>query len=367
MKIAIVGLGLIGGSLGMALKRKQSERPLELIGIDIDQNIVEQAVGLKAIDHGTTDLSQGVADADIIFVAAYLSKTAELIRQILPYVKPGAIITDTGSTKTEIALQIEELLQDYPFVKYIGGHPMAGSEKSGIIAADPYLLENAVYVLLAQEKKNQEALETVASLVRLTGARVLTLSAMEHDRMVASISHLPHLLSGILVNTVGSVEKDFPDVFKLAAGGFRDVTRIADSQPELWRDIFYSNKESLQYVLGKYKEQLEKMEMLLETDTKEELLTELEQARFLRRQVPKKVKGLLPALSEIVVTIPDKPGEIGKVANILGAKDINIIDIEILRVREGDGGTLRLGFTREEDRERAIEVLDFFEYVSKKI
>ena len=364
MKIAIVGLGLIGGSLGMAIKRK--DPAFAVTGIDIDQEIVDTAIALKAIDQGTTELSEGVADADLIFVATFLSKTVEVIRQMLPFIKKGAILSDTGSTKSELAAQIEELLKEYPYLTYIGGHPMAGSEKSGINAADPYLFENAVYVLLSQEK-HREAFEKTEKVVSLTGARVLSMTAIEHDRMVASISHLPHLLAGILVNTVGAVEKDFPDVFKLAAGGFRDVTRIADSQPELWRDIFYSNKESLLYVLNLYRRQLDAMEKLLAEETKNQMLDELEQARYLRRQVPKKVKGLLPALSEIVVTIPDKPGEIGKVANILGAKDINIIDIEILRVREGDGGTLRLGFTKEEDRSRAIEVLDFFDYVSKKI
>jgi prephenate dehydrogenase len=185
--------------------------------------------------------------------------------------------------------------------------------------------------------------------------------------MVASVSHLPHLLAGALVNTVGEVEKDYQDVFKIAAGGFRDVTRIADSQPELWKDIFLSNKEFLLKVLEIYKEQIAELEKYILSDNEDKLIEKLTRSKKLREQVPAKVKGLLPALSEIVVTIPDKPGEIGKVANILGAKDINIIDIEILRVREGDGGTLRLGFIHEEERTKAIEVLTFFGYATKTI
>ena len=379
MKIAIVGLGLIGGSLGMALKRRDSQHNTEIIGIDLSEDIIRQAVEMRAIDRGTCDLAAGVADADVVFVATLLSRTVPVVVEMLPHLKSGAIISDVGSTKENIAREIGQAISTArrPDVIYIGGHPMAGSEKSGITAADPYLFENAVYVILREpgeeglgaenEDEVEQARQVVMSLVERTGARLLLLDAREHDRMVAAISHLPHLLAGVLVNAVGEVEEEYPEVFKLAAGGFRDVTRIADSQPALWRDIFYGNKASLRYVLDLYKTQLTKIEKVLEGEDRSEMMRLLEQARQLRSQVPKKVKGLLPTLSEIVVTIPDKPGEIGKVANILGAKDINIVDIEILRVREGDGGTLRLGFTNPEERSRGIEVLHFFGYVTKNI
>ena len=365
MKVAIVGLGLIGGSLGMALKRVIKD--IEIIGIDVNESIIEKSVELRAIDWGTCSLEEGVGSADVVFISATLSKTVNIVREMLPFLKSGAIISDTGSTKKKISQEINKLIEQRKDISYIGGHPMAGSEKSGITAADPYLFENAVYVILENSGPDELAVEKVVALVEKTGARILLLGAEEHDIMVASISHLPHLLAGVLVNTVGEIEKTYHDVFKLAAGGFRDVTRIADSQAELWRDIFFSNRESLIKVLDIYKEQIELMEELLKREEKERLTEQLNKARNLRTQVPKKVKGLLPALSEIVVTIPDKPGEIGRVANILGAKDINIIDIEILRVREGDGGTLRLGFTQEEERRKAVEVLNFFGYATKLI
>lgn len=364
MKIAIAGLGLIGGSLGMALKR--ADKSLEIIGIDIKEEIISKGISLKSIDWGTCSIEEGVKDADVVFIAASLSETAALAGRILPFLKPGAIITDTGSTKFKISQEIMDIVKSRDDVFYIGGHPMAGSEKSGIDAADPYLFENAVYVI-SESNGDHKARETIISLVKKTGARILLLNPREHDMMVASVSHLPHLLAGALVNTVGEVEKDYQDVFKIAAGGFRDVTRIADSQPELWKDIFLSNKESLLKVLEIYKEQIGELEKYILSDNEDKLIEKLARSKKLREQVPAKVKGLLPALAEIVVTIPDKPGEIGKVANILGAKDINIIDIEILRVREGDGGTLRLGFIHEEERTKAIEVLTFFGYATKTI
>jgi len=364
MKIAIVGLGLIGGSLGMALKN--ADENLEIIGIDLEERIIEKGVALKSIDWGTCSIEEGVKDADVVFLAASLSQTIPLAEIIVPYLKKGAIISDTGSTKKQIFERISGIIKSREDVFYVGGHPMAGSEKSGIDAADLYLFENAVYVIL-EESSNKAARECIVNIIKKTGAKVLLLGADEHDIMVASVSHLPHLLAGALVNTVGEIEKEYDKVFKIAAGGFRDVTRIADSQPELWRDIFLSNKDALLKILNIYKTQREELEELIFKDNKKDLVEKLYNSKKLREQVPKKVKGLLPTLSEIVVTIPDKPGEIGKVANILGAKDINIIDIEILRVREGDGGTLRLAFIQEEERKKAIEVLSFFGYATKII
>lgn len=364
MKIAIVGLGLIGGSLGMALKK--TDPSLEIIGIDLSKEIIEKAIEGQAIDWGTCQLEDGVREADLVFLASSLSETSKLAGKILPLLKPAAILSDTASTKGEIAREINEIFSQREDVFYVGGHPMAGSEKSGIEAADPFLFENAVYVLLedgdlADQKKILE------DLLKKTGARVLYMKADQHDLVVATISHLPHFLAASLVKTAGQMEKKEENVFKLAAGGFRDVTRIAGSQAELWRDIFFSNKESLLQVLALYKEELEKLEKLLQEDKKKEVLEELEESRSLRELVPAKIKGLLPRLFEIVVTIPDKPGEIGKVANILGARDINIVDIEILRVREGHGGSLRLAFISQEEREAAHKVLKFFDYSSKDI
>lgn len=364
MKIAIIGLGLIGGSIGMALKKADSN--LEIIGVDLEEKIVEKAISLKSINWGTCSLEKGVRDADIVFIAVSLSRTIQLAKTIIPFLKKGAIISDTGSTKHQIAKEIHNSIKERKDIFYLGGHPMAGSEKSGIEAADPYLFENAVYVLL-EDFSDSKTREIIINIIEKTGARILLMNSKDHDIMVATVSHLPHFLAGALVSTAGEIEKEHSNVFKVAAGGFRDMTRIADSQPDLWKDIFFSNRESLLKVLEIYQGQISKLEELIRNKEEELLLQSLSKARKLREQVPKKVKGLLPTLQEIVVSIPDNPGQIGKVANILGAKDINIIDIEILRVREGDGGTLRLGFIHQEEREEAIKVLTFFGFTTKII
>ncbi len=364
MKIAIIGLGLIGGSLGMALKR--ANQTLEIIGLDLSEEIIEKAKEAEAIDWGGCDLQEGVREADVVFIASSLSETSKLAERILPFLKPGAIVSDTASTKEEISRQIHDIFAKRDDIFYVGGHPMSGSEKSGIEAADPFLFENAAYVLLKDYSQESQR-KVIEGLLVQTGARVLYMDAREHDLVVATVSHLPHLLAASLVKTAGEMEKDHDNVFKLAAGGFRDVTRIAGSQPELWRDIFFSNKDSLLQVLALYKKELEELESLLKTNSQNEVLEKLEDSRNLRELVPAKIKGLLPRLFEIVVTIPDKPGEIGKVANILGARDVNIVDIEILRVREGQGGTLRLAFISQAEREMAHQVLKFFSYSSKDI
>ncbi len=364
MKIAIIGLGLIGGSIGMALKK--ADNNLEIIGIDVEDKIIEKAISLKSVDWGTCSLEEGVKDADIVIIAVSLSQTGSLAKTIIPFLKKGAIITDTGSTKHQIAKEIHHSIQAKEDIFYVGGHPMAGSEKSGIEAADPYLFENAVYVLL-KNFSQPKTREIIINIIEKTGAKILLMSSEEHDMMVATVSHLPHFLAGALVNTAGEIEKQHSNVFKIAAGGFRDMTRIADSQPDLWKDIFLSNRDSLLKVLEYYQKEISKLESLIKNKEEKNLLESLVKAKKLREQVPKKVKGLLPTLQEIVVTIPDNPGEIGKVANILGAKNINIIDIEILRVREGDGGTLRLGFIQQGEREEAIKVLSFFGYTTKII
>lgn len=364
MKIAIVGLGLIGGSLGMALKK--ADKNLEIIGVDVEEKIIEQGVFLKSIDWGTCSIEDGVGEADIIFLAVSLSKITQLAEEIIPFLKPGAIISDMASTKEHISKEISKLIKKRKDIFYVGGHPMAGSEKSGIEAADPYLFENAVYVLL-EDFTDLKARNIVIDIIKKTGARIIFINAEDHDLMVATISHLPHLLAGALVSTAGQVEKEQSNVFKIAAGGFRDMTRIADSQPDLWKDIFFSNRESLLKILKIYKNEIGELESLISNMDEKNLIQKLWDSKRLRQQVPQKVKGLLPNLLEIVVTIPDSPGQIGKLANILGAKDINIIDIEILRVREGDGGTLRLGFIHEKEREEAIKVLNFFAYTTKII
>ena len=362
-KLTIIGLGLIGGSWGMALKRVKPE--IEICGVDVDQEAIKIGQETRAIDWGTTDIVAGVADADMVVIATSIYATIQVIKRIVPYLKEGCILTDVASIKGNIVSAIDEVLPRT--IYYIGGHPMAGSHSKGIIGADSYLFENAVYILTPTANTNGASLENLSQLVQALGAKVLYLSPEEHDLKVAAISHLPHVVASALVNSVGKLEEEEEGVLKLAAGGFRDITRIADSQPEMWRDIFLLNRASVLSMLTRFKEAITDLEEKIIKEEEEDLHQLLWQAKNWRSQVPAKIKGLLPKIYEIVVTVPDKPGMIGKISNILGNENINIMDIEILRVREGDGGSIRFGFQEERMAYQAVEILRKEGFIAKAI
>lgn len=346
----------------MALKRTKPE--LDICGVDINSRTIQVGIETKSIDWGTKSLEEGVKDADLIIIATLVSSICPVVSEIIPYLKEGCIITDVGSIKEQICTTLEKALP--PNVYYVGGHPMAGSEAKGIAGADSYLFENAVYILTPTSQTNQNALNMVQELIEATGARIIYLSPPEHDLMVAGISHLPHVLAAALVNSIGLLENEKPGILKLAAGGFRDVTRIADSQPEMWQDIFLENRNAVLETIKVFKQALEDIEQAISNEEKRKIYDFLTEAQTRRRKIPGKVKGLLPELYEIVVTVPDKPGIIGKLANLLGNKNINIMDIEIIRVREGDGGTIRFGFQTAELATRAVEVFRQNGYIAKE-
>lgn len=348
--IFIIGLGLIGGSLGLALR----ESPLvnRVFGFDIDEDTCRKALQLGVIDE-VLPLREGSKKAGVIFLCTPLSFFVPIIDEIADVLKPGTIITDVGSTKENVMQVFKRLPSG---VWGIGGHPMAGSEIKGINGIDRYLFENAVYVLTPADEVPYEAVDYLKKLVSFTGARVKIMEASYHDQLVATISHVPHLAAAALVNLTEG--KD--DNLMMAAGGFRDTTRIASSNPELWQDILFSNREYVEQKLDKLIAILEKMRKALAEGDREALYQELEEAKVIRDQIPHKKRGLLPEFSDIVCIVPDKPGIIGKIGEILGNEGINIVDIEILRAREGDGGSIRIGVKDRETAERAVLCLNSF-------
>lgn len=352
-KVAIVGLGLIGGSIGMALT--QNSLVQEIVGIDICPETLELGEKLEAVHLTTDDLKKGITDADIVIFAVPVRKIPALVQEALPYFKPGAIITDVGSTKHELLSFMEQTLP--AGVHYIGGHPMAGSEKGGIQAADPYLFENAFYILTPNAQTDREALDKLTALVKGIGAKPIYLNAGEHDLITAAISHLPHIVAACLVNNLQKAGVDHEPALALAAGGFKDTTRIAAGDPVMWRDICLSNKDKILAVLQQFKQLLQSFEDSLQREDSDFLTHEFAQARKLRLSIPEKVKGLLPKYFELVVHVADRPGVFATIATILGNAGINIADIEILRVREGEEGSIRLGFHSDIDLTRSLTLL----------
>ncbi|WP_197079041.1 prephenate dehydrogenase [Candidatus Syntrophocurvum alkaliphilum] len=346
--VTIIGVGLIGGSLALSLK----DSPLinKIIGIDTNEEGLKKAVSSGIIDTAL-NLKQGVSDADIIFICTPLSTYSTILNEIKDNLKTGVIVTDVGSTKQKVMQLYQEILSDE--VIAIGGHPMAGSETGGLEGADKYLFENAIYVLTPFNNTDEKYIDILKQVLSATGAKIKVLEPVQHDFTVAIISHVPHITAAALVN----LTKGNPNDLMLAAGGFRDTTRIASSNIKIWEDIIFTNKnqlipalESLINILTDYKE-------IIENNQLKGLSEYLTSAKTIRDSIPAIRKGLLPSFVDIICIVPDKPGIIGQVGLLLGNIGINIVDIEILRAREGDGGTMRIGVPTLKDAEEAIKKL----------
>jgi len=355
--VLIVGLGLIGGSLAMALRR--SGFAGRILGIDVCGETVSRALQTGIVDEASTGPEGLAPTADIAVVCTPIKAIVPWVRRLSSLMRPGTVITDVGSTKTEILNSLKNTLPDE--IGFVGGHPMAGSERQGLLAADPYLFENAVYVLVPQLPESKpRSVEIVTDLIEATGATPVQLAPEKHDRIVAAVSHLPHLVAAAIINTVMEDTNDWRDVLTLAAGGFRDTTRVASGDPLLWYDIFSTNRGMVVRMLEAMEGHLAELRRLVLQGEKGRslLIKRLGQAKKLRDQLPVRSKGILTPVFELVVQVVDKPGAISEVTACLAEAGVNIIDIEILRVREGEGGVLRLGVESEEGLKTAIRVLE---------
>lgn len=239
-KVAIIGVGLIGGSLGLALK---AVGDIDVTGADHDQASLDEAAARGAIDRGTTDLAAAVAAADIIFLCTPVLRLPSLVKRIAPHLKAGAVVTDVGSTKLLVGKEIAGLLP--AGVHYVGGHPMAGRERSGITAADGGLFRDKWYIFTPDDSTSPAAVELVAGLVRRAGAKVTVMDAARHDGCAAIISHVPHVVAAGLVNLLGRYPGEEEAMHSLAGGGFGDTTRIASSDADMWADICMTNAAAI--------------------------------------------------------------------------------------------------------------------------
>jgi prephenate dehydrogenase len=263
------------------------------------------------------------------------------------------MITDVGSTKSEIMAAAGRVLPSS--VHFIGGHPMAGSEKSGALASDPFLFQNAMYILTPQKNTPSGlVIDFAAFLERFLGCRHLVLDCDMHDRVVAAVSHVPHLLAVALVNLAGKADNAMPGALKLAAGGFRDMTRIASAPYALWRDILLTNKASIRPLLEEFRSIIGELETGLMTDSLEPMF---EDAVRTRREIPLGNKGFITQPNDILVVARDQPGIIAELATALARESINIKDIEVLKVREGEAGTIRLAFESKTIALKAVSLL----------
>ncbi len=360
-KVAILGTGLMGASLGMALR----ERALveKVSGYDRDPAAARVAFERGAIDEYHPDPGAAVRGADLIVLAMPVRCCPDILRETAHSFSPGAIITDLGSTKSCLLNDCSALIPET--VTYIGGHPMTGSEESGAAASDPAIWENAIYVLTPTEQVPDTKTEQLKALVEAIGAQPLIMNPADHDNIVALVSHLPHIVAVALVNTAACGAND-ELVRNLAAGGFRDTTRIAMGSPEMWNDICATNHDAINSFIDKYIVELKTIRDLINSGRETELLHTLKSAKEYRKTIPYRSRGILPELFDLIILVKDTPGIIGKIAGTLGEAGINIAEIEILHVREEEGGSIRIGFRSVEQRDKALETMKANNYTAHR-
>ena len=336
MRVALLGTGLIGGSIGLALRRLPDVD--EVVAYDLDAAVRDLAVERGAADRAVDSPRAAVADADVVFVAAPVGAIPDLVAEAAPALKHGAVVTDVGSTKSRLAIEVAKSVPNG--VTFIGGHPMAGTEEEGIAAADAALLEGCWWILTPSDRVDATAYRSLHTLISRIGARVMALDAARHDDLMAVISHLPHLTATTLMNLAAERGEEHAGLLSLAAGGFRDVTRVAASNPDIWLDICEENAEAISSVLQEFAGRLLELSDLVRTASRSDLRKRFISAREARRNLPgKQVDG---ELMELLVPIPDRPAVLAEVTTSIGDLGVNIEDIQITHSEEGARGTLRL-------------------------
>jgi len=275
--VTIIGLGLIGGSIGLALR--QGRKPgWEIVGYSRRQETVANALSLGAIERGENNLKDAVKQADFVIIATPVLTVKEIFSEIAPHLPSGCMVTDTASTKAQVMKWAEEILPST--VDFIGGHPMTGRETYGIQAAEAELFQGCTYCLTSSEKVSSKSIDTVTGMVKKLGAIPFFIDTQEHDKLVAGISHLPMLLSAALVSLT-TKNPSWSKMSKLAASGYHDLTRLASGNPEVNAHICLSNKEAIVNWIGKFSQELERYRQLVAEGDKrlEQALTEANKAR----------------------------------------------------------------------------------------
>jgi prephenate dehydrogenase len=272
--VAIVGVGLIGGSLGMALRERGLAR--RVLGIPRREETVREALSVGAIDEGTLDLTRA-SEAELVVLAPPVLTIPPLVEVLAPHLRPGAVVTDVGSTKGALMRGLAPIIPEH--ADLVGGHPMAGSEKGGVLAGRADLFEGAIYVLTRALRTRAESLDRLAELARRLGAVPVEMDPDLHDDAVARISHLPHVVAAALAEAAGAGELPAEVLRLLVAGGFKSTTRIAASPPEMWRDICLTNRDAILAALGDFEAALGAFRQALEQESSEGLVAAFERGK----------------------------------------------------------------------------------------
>jgi prephenate dehydrogenase len=320
-RAVVVGTGLIGGSIGMGLRQSG----WHVTGRDQDPDRARRALDLGALDAVGDD-----PDATITFLATPVRAIAGEARQALA-LGPG-LVTDVGGVKASIVDAVAD-------PRFVGGHPMAGSELEGVDGASPDLFQGATWVLTPTAGTDAAAYAQVRQIVTTLGAEVVALPPERHDALVAVVSHVPHLTAATLMRLADERSEEHRALLRLAAGGFRDMTRIASGHPGIWPDICGENRTAIVEVLDELMSALHDMRQVVAKGDREGLLATLEQARAARVNLPARLRTAAD-LREVRVPVPDRPGVLAEVTTLATELDVNIVDLEIAHSTEGERGVL---------------------------
>ncbi|MGE9881599.1 prephenate dehydrogenase/arogenate dehydrogenase family protein [Blautia obeum] len=357
-KIGFVGLGLIGGSIAKAIRQYYPE--YEIVAFDKNKETLALATQESIIDVAATTIDDNFNHCNYIFLCTPVSFNTAYLKQLTNYLHEDCILTDVGSVKSSIHKEVEALgIEEY----FIGGHPMAGSEKSGFINSKAMLIENAYYVLTPTRKVSQEKIDAYVKFVESLRSIPIILDYQEHDYATGTISHLPHIIASTLVNFVRDTDTKNELMKNLAAGGFKDITRIASSSPTMWQHICLKNKENISHILGEYIHSLEKAKMLIDQEDEHALYNMFDSSRNYRNSIPDVSAGPIKKTFAVYCDIIDEAGGIAAIATILASNNLNIKNIGIVNNREFEEGVLRIEFYDEGSSKKAAELLQKFRYI----
>lgn len=333
-RVAVLGTGLVGGSVGLAARA----RGWKVVGFDLDEARAARAVAVGAIDEQAGSLAEAVTDADLVVVAVPVGRVAEVAIAALDAGAP--LVTDVGSVKAA-AVEAVEAARPGAGAHFVGGHPMAGSEQDGLDGADAEMFVGATWVLTPTATTDPAAFGAIRDFAVALGAEVIAVSPRHHDALVAVVSHVPQLAATTLMDVAARRGEEHATLLRLAAGGFRDMTRIAASHPAIWPDICLANREAIVTSLDDYLVALAGVRDLVAGADRGGLLELLERARAARRNLPAGTPTGA-ALVELLVPVPDRPGVLAEVTTAAGVLGVNILDLEIAHSGEGSRGVLVL-------------------------
>ena len=350
--IGFIGLGLIGGSIAKTIRKFHPD--YRLIAFDKDRNALAEAVSLNVIN-GICDIEdEQLYNCDYLFLCAPVEFNVEYMEKIKASLGENCILTDVGSVKNVIHEKVTELGLEG---RFIGGHPMAGSERSGFSNSSDHLLENAYYIITPGGEVALEKISDFTELISSLGAIPLVITAEEHDFITAGVSHLPHIVASALVNLVNLLDNDAQYMKMIAAGGFRDITRIASSSPVMWEQICLENQKNISTVLDEFIRMLIQIRCSIDNKEADNIFDMFASSKDYRDSIDIIDTSLIPRSYVLYIDVADEAGAIATIATILATEKVNIKNIGIIHNREFEDGVLKIEFYTDAALEQAKVLL----------